>query len=84
MMVTKATFSGVRQRFRVCRGIVHNQKMVTPLIKGWRPRLYGTKATFSGALMGETLRCTFFDRRLHSRMAIEFHAFAPLEALPCV
>ena len=27
--------------------------------------------------------CSFFDRNLHSRSAIEFHAFAPLEALPC-
>jgi hypothetical protein len=26
----------------------------------------------------------FFDRSLHSRSANEFHAFAPLEALPCV
>jgi hypothetical protein len=25
-----------------------------------------------------------FDRNLHSRSAIEFHTFAPLEALPCV
>jgi hypothetical protein len=29
-------------------------------------------------------RCAFFDRDLHARSAIEFHAFAPLEALPCV
>jgi chorismate synthase len=27
--------------------------------------------------------CAFFDRNLHSRSAIWFHAFAPLEALPC-
>jgi hypothetical protein len=27
------------------------------------------------------VRCAFFDRDLHTRSAIEFHAFAPLEAL---
>jgi predicted dehydrogenase len=26
----------------------------------------------------------FFNKNLHPRSAIEFHAFAPLEALPCV
>jgi hypothetical protein len=29
-------------------------------------------------------RCAFFDRDLHSRMPFECHAFASLEALPCV
>jgi hypothetical protein len=29
-------------------------------------------------------RCAFFDRNLHSRSAIGSHAFAPLEARPCV
>jgi hypothetical protein len=32
-----------------------------------------------------SVRCTFSDRNLHSRMPLVFHAFAPpLEALPCV
>jgi hypothetical protein len=30
------------------------------------------------------VRGAFFDGDLHSRSAIEFHAFAPLEALPGV
>jgi hypothetical protein len=31
-------------------------------------------------LLSEKVRCAFFDRNLHSRSAIEVHAFAPLEA----
>jgi hypothetical protein len=30
------------------------------------------------------VRCSFFDKRFALEAAIEFHAFAPLEALPCV
>jgi hypothetical protein len=32
----------------------------------------------------DDVRCAFFDRGVHSRSAVEFHAFAPIEVLPCV
>jgi hypothetical protein len=37
-----------------------------------------------GIILQGDARCAFFDRYLRSRDAIEFHAFAPLEALACV
>jgi len=37
------------------------------------------------SIMEDDVRCAFFfDRNFHSRMPLEFHAFAPLEALPCL
>jgi hypothetical protein len=36
------------------------------------------------ASSGVVARCAFFNRDLHSRSAIEFRAFAPLEVLPGV
>jgi outer membrane protein assembly factor BamB len=40
--------------------------------------------SFDSYLYAIHVRCAFFDRNLYSRSAIELHAFAPLEALPCV
>jgi hypothetical protein len=36
------------------------------------------------AVIAMLVRCAFFGWKLHSRSAIDFHAFALLKALPCV
>ena len=45
------------------------------------PDLFSTEQEGVGA--DALVRCAVFDGNLHSRSAIEFHAFAPLEALAC-
>jgi hypothetical protein len=41
--------------------------------------------TSGGALSPDSsVRCSFSDRTLSSRSVVEFHAFAPLKALPCM
>jgi hypothetical protein len=44
----------------------------------FRPNTEGHSVQRPGA------RCSFFDRISHERSAIEFHAYNPLEVLPCV
>jgi hypothetical protein len=63
--------------------------VATDVLPGLVPSLITTapSRTKAALLIGCDYEGRFvclFDRNLHSRSAIEFHAFAPLEALPCV